>query len=161
MTDPGQARTFDGSTALDRLASCPANHVVVGFDGSPGSAAAMSFAVGVAERTSAHVVAAFVANPTCEFADLFSGATILNDVEGVRDAVFEDARSALRTASTRWAYVCVVGEVAVELDRVADRVRADMIVVGRTSAPRHRRMLSCSVSSYLVGRAGRVVIVVP
>lgn len=138
MTQPGDLRPMDD--ALGRLSTCPSSHVVVGFDGSPSSISAMSFAVGVAARTSAHLTVVFVSGRTLPFADLYTGATLNDDTDGVRAAVLREASTALREVATRWAYVGVVGRVAVELDRVAARMRADVIVVEN---------------------AGRVVVVVP
>jgi nucleotide-binding universal stress UspA family protein len=58
-----------------------------------------------------------------------------------------------------WVYLATSGDVAYELERLADKLSADAIIVGRSR--RRIRTLRASVSKRLIASARRIVVVVP
>lgn len=114
--------------------------VVVGFDGTEPSLRAVAYAAGVARR---------------EQCDLVVGA-VGPDVEPL------PADSVVRLddwVRGHWRLEELTGPPADALERLAEEVRADAIVVGRSRNPELHRL--GSVSARLVSRANHPVVIVP
>lgn len=132
---------------------------VTGYDGSSSSAAALAYASGWAERNLGAVVVVHVdagAELTmAECACAMSGVVVPdlppNDLSS-------DVKDAMAPVSARWAYVSVRGDVAVQLERVAVALGADLIVVGRSRRARLR--IASSVSRRLLGSTRHIIVVV-
>jgi nucleotide-binding universal stress UspA family protein len=149
-------------------AECPA--VVIGLDGSDTSWDAFSWGCGEARRTAGRAVAVFVSSMSeASMAAMVSAATgiaVCDYEEGDRAAAGQarrlEAEVLRRTADAGPAvtFVHAHGDPARELLRVADDVRADVIVVGRSTKARHR--LAGSLGHYLITkRNAPIVVVVP
>jgi nucleotide-binding universal stress UspA family protein len=150
----------------------PAEHaaVVIGLDGSETSWDAFWWGCGEARRTGGQAVAVFVSSMSeASMAAMVSAATgiaVCDYDEGERAAAGQarmlEAEVLRRTAGVGPAvtFVHAQGDPARELLRVAEDVRADLIVVGRSTKARHR--LAGSLGRYLITkRSSPIVVVVP
>ena len=134
--------------------------IVVGVDGSDPSMRAAAYAGGVARRQSARLVVVYVRSAP-------PMATLAVSTAGPLQEMFDEASADLRrevlTAAERLGisveFVAVDGDAFAELVRVADRVRADAVVVGASSKAGHR--LIGSIAVRLVRAARWPVTVVP
>lgn len=133
--------------------------VVVGYDGSPASLDALAWAAGSARRSGGRLVVAFVVPPVppMSAATPVAYAATAVQLERAQDVVAEVADE-LRDYGVGWELVVTHGEVAEELERVADSFRADVMVVGRSMGI---HVLSGSVPRRLLHRAHRPLLVVP
>ncbi|HEY1918927.1 MAG TPA: universal stress protein [Streptosporangiaceae bacterium] len=161
---PGPLPAHPGREPVERAA------VVIGLDGSQTSWDAFWWGCGEARRTSGRAVAVFVSSMSeASMAAMVSAATgiaVCDYDEGERAAAGQarllEAEVARRTAGVgpAVAFVHAQGDPARELLRVADDVRADLIVVGRSTKARHR--LAGSLGRYLITkRSAPIVVVVP
>ncbi|MGH8859651.1 MAG: hypothetical protein ACRDVG_00190 [Jatrophihabitantaceae bacterium] len=132
---------------------------VVGYAGTVSSGAALAYASGWAERTMGAVVIVHVdAAAGMTFAECASAtAGLVAPVIPPGDmsrAVVE----AMAHVSARWAYLSARGDVAAQLERVAVALKADVVVVGRSSRPRFR--IAPSVGRRLLKSSRHVTVVV-
>jgi len=134
--------------------------VVVGFDGSTTSWRALCMAIGVAHGQEACVHACYVSHRpvTAELVPMSLPDAFFDDEEGgcaeLRAQVFEE----LARAGARGEFVHADGDVARELEAVAEACSADMIVVGRS---RHPAVHLGGVPRRLLAIGRRPVLVVP
>jgi nucleotide-binding universal stress UspA family protein len=161
---PGPLAARQGQGPAERAA------VVIGLDGSQTSWDAFWWACGEARRTGGQAVAVFVSSMSeASMAAMVSAATgiaVCDYDEGERAAAGQarllEAEVLRRTAGTGSAvtFVHAQGDPARELLRIAEDVRADLIVVGRSTKARHR--LAGSLGRYLITkRCAPIVVVVP
>jgi nucleotide-binding universal stress UspA family protein len=128
--------------------------ILVGHDGSPGAARALDWAVAVAGATGATVVAAYVWQ---------TGAS------EVRPRLHERLTSDAARSVEGWAQdagpdvrpVQVEGEPRQEMVRLAERLDAALLVVGRRGSGGLRALRIGSVVSYLVTTSPVPVAVIP
>jgi nucleotide-binding universal stress UspA family protein len=133
--------------------------LVVGIDGSTPSWRALSMAVGIAARYSARVNACYVWHtPAPVEAAVFAAPMI--PVFGEDDAsdLGRQVKEELEAAGVEGEFFCLSGEVSQELERLAERRRADIIVVGRS---RHAALHLGGVPRRLLAMGHRPVLVVP
>ena len=135
--------------------------IVVGYDGSPSSRAAVAHALDLAGTTgSVHLVYAyFVPND-------FVGASYYEfarqDAQSAAEAVVADLKGEEpRLAEVAAESHVVLGEPAKQLCRIAEEREADAIVVGTRGLGRFRGAILGSVAQDLLHRADRPVTVIP
>jgi len=137
--------------------------VVVGLDGSPSSWDAFCSAAGEAARIQGKVVAVYVT----PYAEVVAAFGVPYDYAGVEQARQEIADDLKREATNRageldveLTFVIEHGDVTHVLTDVARTMRANLIVVGRSSKMLHH--LGNSLSNRLTSRNNApVVVVVP
>lgn len=130
--------------------------IVVGIDGSESSLRALAMALGLARREEASVHACLVSPllPT----GVSYGFVVAPDV-GERDPEFERSlRAQLEEAGVAGSFEYATGDVADELERLADSYRADLVVVGRSKHP-HLHM--GGIPRRLINTARHPILVVP
>jgi nucleotide-binding universal stress UspA family protein len=159
--NPGQQAPNPGRGQLHAAA------VVVGLDGSDTSWDAFWWACGEARRLGGRAVAVFVSPAggggmaaiavtagVCDYSAVHASAAA--QASSLRDQV----RRHLGDDGPDITFVHTSGDPARELLRVAEAVRADMIVVGRSTKARHH--LAGSLGRYLIARRkAPFVVVVP
>jgi nucleotide-binding universal stress UspA family protein len=134
--------------------------IVVGLDGSTTSMRAGAYAAGLARRQRSRLVVVHVLTVS-GLATLVPGGTAV--VRQANQEIADDLRRQVAEAAeglgVSVTFVAVQGDPYSELVRVADQVRADVVVVGASAKRTHR--LAGSLAIRLV-RAGRwPVTVVP
>ncbi len=149
----------------------PIERIMVGLDGSEGSAAALLWAIRLAGALSAEVLAVYAYNPPePALAPEMGGVPVGLGADEVavqlslRDAeerVFETEWCApLLRAGVRHRRIFVEGLPAEVLPEVAASERADLVVTGRRGHRGLAGLLLGSVSQHLVRRAHVPVVVV-
>ncbi|HXW79255.1 MAG TPA: universal stress protein [Acidimicrobiales bacterium] len=133
--------------------------IVVGFDGSPASWRAFFMALGIAQRERASVHVSFVYHVPVPAS---AGALTLPPpglVVGQGGGQLEQQATAeLEVAGVEGAFTCLEGDIASELEALAERCRADLVVVGRS---RHPALRLGGVPRKLLAMGHRPVLVVP
>jgi len=150
--------TWPGDTRGFEIAKDGVGDLVVGFDGTDPSADALAFAVGLARREEARLIIAFVGSPTV-FSSLSPDPGALESIQAVGDELEERVRTTLGDFPVSWRFERRRGDVAHELEALAEEVKADAIVVGRSGSKMSR--LLGSVAAGLLRTSRRPVIVVP
>ena len=133
--------------------------VVVGYDGTAPSAAALAYASGWAERNQGAVVIVHVdaaagtmlAQCACAMVGVVAPDIPAPDMSA-------DVGEAMACVSAQWAYVDARGDVADQLERFAAALEADLIVVGKSA--RSRTRMARSVGRRLLGTTGHIIVVV-
>lgn len=108
--------------------------IIVGLDGSPSSWRAFSMALGVAKREKAFVQVCFVLHvPAPATMGPFIQPPPSPDDDGgeLGCQVSEE----LREADVHGRFTCLQGDVAHELEMLAEQCHADLVVVGRSRHP--------------------------
>lgn len=128
--------------------------IVVGLDGSDTSLRAGSYALGLARRQGARLVAVFVRARTM---GLEAGAAALDAVEAANDALAAELRELVTSqyaaaTATPVELVDTAGDAFTELTRVAEARRADAVVVGASTKAGHRLVGSTAVRLVRAGR---------
>jgi nucleotide-binding universal stress UspA family protein len=114
--------------------------IVVGDDGSPDAAAALAFAVDLAEVCDAEVVAVHAAG-------------LLEGTEG--------GTAPARASGDRVEHVVRDGDPVSVLLRAADELAAELIVVGSRGMSARPELLLGSTSTQVAQRSTRPVVIVP
>jgi nucleotide-binding universal stress UspA family protein len=134
--------------------------IVVGTDGSKGSAAALSEGFDLAKRLSAKVLVVAVA---AQVSDLLGGSVYkdklsehLNQARSALDA----ARTLAEEAGVEAEFEVFEGDAAEEIARIAESRDADLVVVGTRGHGGIAGSLLGSVSAGVVRRSKRPVVVV-
>jgi nucleotide-binding universal stress UspA family protein len=147
----------------------PNARVVVGIDGSDTSWDAFCWACGEARRLGCRAVAVFVdmasGAATATATASFAGGAVAYEV--IQQAGFDQAEELYDQVRTYGhnhgvdvSFVHCHGDPTRDLLRIASAVRADLLVVGRSTKVRHH--LAGSLGRRLVGRRGApIVVVVP
>ncbi|MFI6977154.1 universal stress protein [Embleya sp. NPDC050154] len=153
MTSPAPPPAFELGTDGPRA-------VLVGVDGSRTSLRAADYALGQARRGGAELVGVYVRAPLGLAATTPEGAEVMEQAheDTMRDIADYIARRAAELR-VRHRFVEARGDVAHQIAKVADEVRADAVVVGASERFGHR--LIGSVAIRLVRSARRPVTVVP
>lgn len=133
--------------------------VVAGYDGTPSSRDALAWAAGAARRSGARLVVAFVVAPAPAVSAVTPVAYSVATAQAEHAAALDDdIAHELRGYGVTWEYVVARGDPALELERLAEAHRADLVVVGRSMG---LHLLGPSVPRRLLSRATRPVMVVP
>lgn len=150
----------------------PSVRILVGLDGSEGSAAALERAISLARSTGAEIVAVHVFDlPYPSYAPMTGGAAMgmAGEVRTLEESMRERVKEAFRTewsaplqeAGVRYREVFGEGRPGPVLAEAAEREDVDLIVVGRRGRGSLTELIAGSVSQYLIHRANRPVLVVP
>jgi nucleotide-binding universal stress UspA family protein len=133
--------------------------IVVGLDGSPASWRAFWLTLGVAEREKAFVHVCFVFHvpgitAIGSLVEAAPGLAMEEDGGELGRQVTEE----LQAADVHGKFICLEGDVAYELEALAESCRADLVVVGRS---RHPALHLGGVPRRLLAMGRRPVLVVP
>lgn len=133
--------------------------VVVGIDGSMTSWRAFAMAVGIARRDKGCVHACFVSHTPApaELAVFAVPVPAFVGEDGVAD-LGKEVASELSQAGVDGDFACRKGDVARELEALAAKFQADLIVVGRS---RHPALHLGGVPRKLLAMGRRPVLIVP
>jgi nucleotide-binding universal stress UspA family protein len=137
--------------------------LVVGWDRQPASAAALRFAVGLAQRLGGHLHVVHIADVD----DMPVDPDAWDWEQQFRDSVDAqavDARALLERLGADWTYHAAHGRPSDVLADLAERVDALMIVLGAPRGGMHSfidTVAGQSVSHQLTGKRGRAVVLVP
>lgn len=141
------------------------NRIVVGIDGSPGAAHAVQWAIALAKRTGAEIVATHVLQPvTTEYAGMygFIAPVPLGSWAAEISHQFHDEWCIpLYRAGVPFRKTFETGNAGQRLIEVAEREGAGLIVTGTRGLGPVREAILGSVSHYLIQHAGVPVVVVP
>jgi nucleotide-binding universal stress UspA family protein len=125
--------------------------IIAGVDGSDTSLRATAFAGGLARREGSRLVCVFVSAPPM-FAAMAPGAVAAT----LPDEIADDLRQRLEEGASyhglRVELIVRHGDPFAELTRVADELRADMVVVGASTHAGHRLIGSLAVRLVRAGR---------
>ncbi len=146
--------------------------IMVGLDGSEGSAAALRWTIDLAKTIDAEVIALHAFElPYRAFAPPAGGAAfgVSTEVGSFEQSMRDGAKEAFRTqwcaplqeAGVRYREVFGEGRAGAVLIEAAERDEVDLIVTGRRGWSSVAELLAGSVSQYLVHRAKRPVVVIP
>ncbi len=128
--------------------------LVVGYDESPPSRDALAFAAGIARRNQAWLIVASITTiPAVSSIAVVSVPIVTEDTQE------PEAMAALAELGVRATFHHATGDVATELERIAEEAHADGIVVGRSASRRHA--YAGSVTVRLIRHARRPILVVP
>ncbi|MFE3206385.1 universal stress protein [Embleya sp. NPDC059237] len=153
MTDPASPPVFELGTDGPRA-------VLVGVDGSRTSLRAADYALGQARRGDAELVSVYVRAPMGIAATTPEGAGVMEQAH--ESAVHEVADYITKRAAelrVHHRFVEAYGDVAHEIAKLADQVRADAVVVGASERFGHRLVGSLAIR--LVRSARWPVTVIP
>jgi len=133
--------------------------IVVGTDGSEPSYRAFAMAVGLAVREQGCVHACFVSHVpgAAALGGFFAPVPLVGDAES-DDHLAHFVTQELGQASVRGDFTCRSGEVATELELLAEDCKADLVVVGRSA---HPTLHLGGVPRQLLGRGRFPILVVP
>ncbi len=141
------------------------NRILVGIDGSAGANRALHWAISLARRTGAEIVAAHVGQPIVSqvaasygFVTAIATPDWLDEVRGL----FQDEWCLpLRKAGIAFRAVFEEGHPGPGLVEIAEREGAGLIVTGTRGQGAFREVVLGSVSHYLAQHADVPVVVVP
>ena len=139
--------------------------IVVGVDGSEHSEAAIKWAVRMAKGMGSEVVAVFAIAPPVYFDASFMAPVVPPQFDeewraGMKKEFEEQWCKSLRDAGIRYQTVLEDGRPASVIAQVADRVKADVIVVGRRGRGGVAELVLGSVSHELVLHSKRPILVI-
>jgi len=141
------------------------NRIVVGVDGSAGANRALQWAINLARRTGAEIVAAYVAQPLDSQVVTTFGfvppVSVAGWVEEVRALFDQEWCLPLYKAGVPFRTAFEQGSPGPGLVAIADREGAGLIVTGTRGLGAIREVILGSVSHYLVQHADVPVVVVP
>jgi nucleotide-binding universal stress UspA family protein len=132
--------------------------LVVGLDGSTTSWRAFSMAVGIARRYEARVHACFVFHVPASAGLAAFAVPVTAFVGDDGGDLGRDVAEELSRAGVKGDFTYIEGDVAHELEALAERCLADVIVVGRS---RHPALHLGGVPRRLLATGPRPVLVVP
>jgi nucleotide-binding universal stress UspA family protein len=145
-----QAGTFELGTDGPRV-------ILVGIDDSVTSLRAGAYAVGLARRQGARLVAVHVSQvPAMYGAAAGAGASAMAEEQKALAETAEDLRRRVEEGAAdrgvRVTFIVAAGDPYHELRRIADEVRADAVVVGASTKAGHRLVGSLAVRLVKAGR---------
>jgi nucleotide-binding universal stress UspA family protein len=138
--------------------------IVVGLDGSSGSARALNWAIGVGRALDSEVVAVHVFQLVPAVPAAYGLAPIPYSDEWqqqLRQEFETEWCAPLKKAGVRYRTVFEMGSPAPTLIRVADQQQADLIVTGTRGLGGFKELMLGSVSHQLVLHASVPVVVIP
>ena len=132
------------------------DHVLVGVDGTDASLRALDMAALVARRNESEVTVLFVRHPPA-----ISVPVPVDWAEAFAPLEAEIRRAASdRLRGVRWRMLVADGAPAMELERAARDVGADLLIVGRSAGGMLHRLLEGSVGGHAATHAPVPVLVV-
>ena len=133
--------------------------ILVGYDGSPSSERALSFAIELAGRYGAQLHLVAVARPP-EFGDDVETEAVIEQSRRHIGHKLASARARVEAAGLRGAFETAVGHPAEQIVRYAERNAIDHIVVGHRGHTLFDRWLIGSVARQVIAYAHCAVTVV-
>jgi nucleotide-binding universal stress UspA family protein len=141
------------------------NRIVVGIDGSAGATRALHWAIALAKRTGAQIVATHVAQPLAsEVATMYgfvAPVTVPDWDDGVKGLFEGEWSLPLRRSGVPFRLIFEEGSPGPCLIELAQREAAGLIVTGSRGLGGFRELIIGSVSHYVVQHADIPVVVVP
>jgi nucleotide-binding universal stress UspA family protein len=138
--------------------------IVVGVDGSPGSDAALEWAINEAGSAGAEIIAVHVVEPISGPAPAPTPSAIPlrhPASSNGRTIAAEACYERLRTSGVAYRVLAVRGHPATEILRAADLEHADLIVVGNGLHSTMTEIFLGSVAHELTHHARRPLVIVP
>ena len=131
--------------------------ILVGIDDSVTSMRAGAYAAGLARRQGARLVAVYVEQFSAMYgAAAGAGAGAIAEQERALSEIADELRREIEEGAARLGiavtFITAVGDPYHELRRVADKVRADAVVVGASTKAGHRLVGSLAVRLVKAGR---------
>ncbi len=130
--------------------------IVAGMDGTTTASHAVAYAIGLARRQRARLIAVFVIPGASVTAAGQAGASVLLAQERANQQVAGELRERLRELSAPLGvsaeFIVAYGDPYAEIRRLADQMRADAIVVGASAKAGHRLVGSVAVRLVRAGR---------
>ena len=140
------------------------NRIVVGIDGSAGAVRAVQWAISLARRTGAEIVAVHVGQPILNEAAAYGfvpPVAVPDWQDQVRALFQEEWCLPLRKSGVTFRTVFEEGPAGPQLVEIAEREGAGLIVTGTRGLGPIREVILGSVSHYVVQHADVPVVVVP
>ena len=136
--------------------------IAIGVDGSESSAAAIKWAIRLATATSAQVIAVYAVDIPVYFPEPEELPFVLDDEwrAGMKSEFEDKWCKPLKVAGVRYRTVMEDGRAATVIAAVAEREKADIIVVGRRGRGGVAELLLGSTSHELVLHSREPVLVV-
>ncbi|MGH3168361.1 MAG: universal stress protein [Trebonia sp.] len=149
---PGEAP----ETAGFELGTDGPTAILVGLDDTDTASHAFAYAVGLARRQHARLVAVFVSSAASVAAASPVGPSVLVAEEEAHEQIAGELRGRVKQVSTELGvdatFIIAHGDPYTEIKRLADETRADAIVVGASAKAGHRLVGSLAVRLVRAGR---------
>jgi nucleotide-binding universal stress UspA family protein len=130
--------------------------ILVGTDGSTTASRAAWYAVGMARRQGARVVAVYVVPGASMAGAAPSGAGLYLAQQDALDEVSADLRQRAETTSrelgVNLTFMAVHGDPFTEIRRIADEIHADAVVVGASAKAGHKLVGSLAIRLVKAGK---------
>ncbi|HJS77963.1 MAG TPA: universal stress protein [Burkholderiales bacterium] len=133
--------------------------IVVGYDGSTAARKAFDAALELAARDHAELHVVSVGRPS-EIADDVETEAVIEHTRAYHRRLLAELKASAATKQVKTHYEVAVGHPAEQIIYYADRIGADLIVVGDRGRSSFARLLLGSVSKQVTEHAGRPVLVV-
>ena len=133
--------------------------IVVGYDGSTAARKAFDAALELAARDHAELHVVSVGRPS-EIADDVETEAVIEHTRAYHRRLLAELKASAATRQVKTHYEVAVGHPAEQIIYYADRIGADLIVVGDRGRSNFARLLLGSVSKQVTEHAGRPVLVV-
>lgn len=133
--------------------------IVVGYDGSTAARKAFDAALELAARDHAELHVVSVGRPS-EIADDVETEAVIEHTRAYHGRLLAELKASAATKQVKTHYEVAVGHPAEQIIYYADRIGADLIVVGDRGRSNFARLLLGSVSKQVTEHAGRQVLVV-
>lgn len=133
--------------------------IVVGYDGSTAARKAFDAALELAARDHAELHVVSVGRPS-EIADDVETEAVIEHTRAYHRRLLAELKASAATKQVKAHYEVAVGHPAEQIIYYADRIGADLIVVGDRGRSNFARLLLGSVSKQVTEHAGRPVLVV-
>jgi nucleotide-binding universal stress UspA family protein len=133
--------------------------ILVGYDGSAAGRKAFDTALELAAKHGAELYVVSVARPSEVGDDVESEAVIEHSLQYHRRLLAE-LKTTVATQGVKTHYEVAVGHPAEQIIYHADKLQADVIVVGDRGRSKFAKLLLGSISKNVVQYAGRAVLVV-
>jgi nucleotide-binding universal stress UspA family protein len=133
--------------------------IVVGYDGSTAARKAFDAALELAASDHAELHVVSVGRPS-EIADDVETEAVIEHTRAYHRRLLAELKASAATKQVKTHYEVAVGHPAEQIIYYADRIGADLIVVGDRGRSNFARLLLGSVSKQVTEHAGRPVLVV-
>jgi nucleotide-binding universal stress UspA family protein len=133
--------------------------IVVGYDGSTAARKAFDAALELAARDHAELHVVSVGRPS-EIADDVETEAVIEHTRAYHRRLLAELKASAATKQVKTHCEVAVGHPAEQIIYYADRIGADLIVVGDRGRSNFARLLLGSVSKQVTEHAGRPVLVV-
>lgn len=130
--------------------------ILVGMDDTVTASHAVAYAMGLARRQGARLIAVFAIPGASITATGPAGASVLLAEEQAHEKIAGELRDRLKRMSAELSvdavFIAAHGDAYTQIKRLADQTRADAIVVGASAKAGHRLVGSLAVRLVRAGR---------